>query len=458
MSRHSAHRNYSGIAHAAYHTAKHLYKHRKAYGSVLDSVRKNIFKPMKGEEPDNHVEMIQDKLALPVHGSGVVEHIRDDLNGNQYVSLTDQCSGHFKKRKLDLTLLFESIFPRVNVRRRAYGTALSGTVSGAVPGGPQGLATTNGIQRSFSCVQSTCSIVELLHLPVGAHQLQATGTLFSQGANGSTTYALRDLMGIAKDSSNFGPLTAAVSSVNANSTLALTTGPLRYNNLLQYDGGKTNHYFENVNNVEVHMEFYVCRPKTHLPTKKDPLSLYYCDLAAQVFGQVSTTQTQAGGVPVGPAVSNSIAQTIRPSNHLIHSCYLVEKPKKIVLKAGGRVKFSVNHPAFEIENTPFNGPVTGTAGTDFADQYAYSPMCSVFLIVKFYGGVVSNDVTSGTITAVTNAAVTLVHTQDEYHNIRGGVNGISDQRIIVDEIADTIAAGQATFINPVTDKKDNVVN
>lgn len=439
----------------------HLRGHKKRLsGSTHKSgscLKKNPFAPYRYEQKQGVCESKDDMLNTVIHG-GITEKLKDDINGNQVISLHARAA--HRRKTSNRALVDKLMFPRIVVKLRSYGTALVSdrSVSGlSIPNLYDTIAAVggNGNTRSISCNQKTATWVEFAHLLGGTELLKTPGTVAVPNTNLCSGYTLKTLRAIARDSSMLSTSSTSWNAIAADDFSS--SNQAKYFQSLNYNGGKTIHFFQNPGNLDVVMEFFVCRPKHMSTIAHDPLSNWSVDLTSQYVGMNGITDaTGTGGVQIAPTTSGFIESksvdpifTIRGAHHHIHHDWLVEKPKRIVLRGGGLVKFAIDHPAFCFADTPFNLGVIGAQDNTTYNQFEHIPGCSVYLIVKIQGQMVTNDTGNVTVTQLNTAACQVAHWQYEYHNIRAGLVGNTDLEFNKDFITDTVTTPQ--FDNPLVD-------
>lgn len=397
---------------------------------------------------EDSLDVEQDKLVSPVDVTFISERTLDGSgqNGNKEIILKSKPRGHFKRGKPSMQNIVNLIFPKVKYSKSGYGIFTYCSLSGTTTA----LATETAVGATFAhAIGATIGkqvFVQYQHLPILGRLSYQTGQTYQSLQNYTAT------------NQNISDNTIWLPN---NGTDATTSIKGSYRSLF-YNGGTTEHTFYNPGNLEITVEFWEVRPKRFLLSSETPLATLSVDKVINAQNTSGFMNSVSDGATTYLQGTDP-AFTIEKGDHLFHEKFMVSKPKRVKVLGGETVKYFVKHPPFKTTNSPwFKSMIYGNYASQVSGSNAdidYAPFCTVWLLVRMRGQIVTTDTGAIDLTAaagsttvgVNYGACQLAHVQRETHFVRPGLYQQEYQEILVNDQQEALTATNEYIDNPLTD-------
>lgn len=378
---------------------------------------RSLITPTRLEQQEDELASEQSSLQLPIHSAGFAQTSTSasGSSGNREITVHSKAKGHCRGGNPNLGDLLTLIFPKCKLRYLTYGRETTAIINNNAAvelagGNGHGIGVPIGSQDWFS----------YCHLPLFDRKGFRTSY--------STVLQLEEET-----------YTNSQNIANSQFWSPVSTDPLStikgsYRSLF-YSGGHTKHTFYNPGTVDVFVELVEARPKRFLLSSETPLATLCVDKvvnAERVTG-LSLTTTNFTATTTSYLQPQDLNFGVSPHDHLSHDKFLFSKPRYQKIVPGETFHYVVRHPPYKYTNSPWWKSMifgnTATAGGANLSDMDYAPFCTVWLLVRLKGGIITTDngtvaleSTPGTLTVgVNTSAVQLAHLQSETHYTRPGL-------------------------------------
>ena len=358
-------------------------------------------------------------------------------NGNKTVVIRSHPKGHFHKPGASIRDLMQNIFPILRFRYKRYGAYCTATAgfTGVASLQTQTYATeaVTATARNIIALSQKQTFITFQHL--------SNQNLRSYDTNEKS---VQQLINIQLNSPVQQISTATVPSGNP-----LIDAQSKFKSFY-YKGGGTEHMFMNTGNADVFLEFWEVRPKRFLLADETPGATLAVGKQMRGYGP-STLTSGNGATQFQP---NNLDYTVENSDHLFHDKFFCSNKKYLKVLAGETVKVFVKHPPFSLTgqdtiNSMINGNYIETITASTADM-DYMPFCTVWLMMRMHGQMVTDDAGNGVVSKVAISTCEIAHMQREWHTAQGGFFNNPVQTIENDGWSDVLSSTSAYLQNPLT--------
>lgn len=425
----------------------HCTVHRDMYTS--NKRLRQTITPTKAEEPEDELSVEQDALQSIVHNGPVTTRTIDNSgsNGNKEIILRSHTRGHFKRGGPSLRNVLNLMFPKYKTRNLLYGKFTTATIANTTPYAVTETVNTNG--HGINCAIGQQQLFSFCHLPLSDRAGFCTNVSTVLGLEYNTTLQnIADNANWTQDSIGQDPIKKIKGSYRS----------------LFFLGGNTKHTFYNTGNVDVNVEFFEIRPKRFLLAAETPFRTVGTD---KVINATNVTGTSLYNNSTGLLTALQFTDpnfTFSSHDHLFHDKFVISKPHTVKVVGGETIHYVVNHPPFKYTNSPWWKSMIRAVpeiadATNTNDDIDYAPFCTVWLVVRIKGALVTTDnnntilssIAGSSTVGVNTSAVQLAHMQAETFYTRGGLYQMEYQETYNNFQNEAKSATAMFEENPLTD-------